>query len=227
MSLQYTGQTFRGAAVGTNGQWPWPRGGAYRSGMKRVLEVAFVMLTSIITLPLILILAGLVALDGHAPIYWQRRVGKGGRVYNMMKIRTMVPNAHEQLAAYLDANPAACAEWNATQKLKHDPRITPMGRFLRKSSLDELTQLWNVLIGDMSLVGPRPMLVEQQELYSGTAYYALRPGITGLWQVSERNEAVFAVRVFHDTEYYHHLSLLNDIKIIGRTFGVVLRGTGY
>ena len=92
MSLQYTGQAFRGAAVGTNGQWPWPRGGVYQSGLKRLLEGAFVVLTSIVTLPLILLLAGLVAMDGHAPIYWQRRVGKGGRVYNMMKIRTMVPN---------------------------------------------------------------------------------------------------------------------------------------
>ena len=138
----------------------------------------------------------------------------------------MVSNADALLEQHLACDPAAREEWNRTQKLRHDPRITPIGRMIRKSSLDELPQLWNVLVGDMSLVGPRPMMVDQQEIYPGTAYYALRPGITGFWQTSVRNESSFAERAGFDAAYLRDLSFRTDLHILMRTVRVVLRGTG-
>ena len=113
------------------------------------------------------------------------------------------------------------------QKLKNDPRITPLGRFLRRTSLDELPQLWNVLMGDMSIVGPRPMMCNQRALYPGTEYYVMRPGITGFWQTSARNESSFHERAGFDQAYYRAVSLRTDLAIIWRTFSVVLRGTGH
>ena len=114
-----------------------------------------------------------------------------------------------------------------TQKLKNDPRVTKIGQLMRKASLDELPQLWNVLAGEMSLVGPRPMMPEQKNLYPGKAYYSMRPGLTGLWQVSQRNASSFASRADFDTSYAGQLSLRTDLGIIFATVGVVLRGTGY
>ncbi|MEY8842595.1 sugar transferase, partial [Cribrihabitans sp. XS_ASV171] len=119
-------------------------------------------------------------------------------------------------------------EWDSTQKLKNDPRITLVGDFLRKTSLDELPQLWNVLVGDMSIVGPRPMLPQQLPLYRlPEAYFSLRPGITGLWQVSARNEKGFDYRADMDAEYCNELGPVADLSILLRTVGVVLRRTGY
>ena len=129
------------------------------------------------------ILVPLIMLDGGSPIYFQKRIGLNGKKFRMWKLRSMVPNADRALAAYLEENPEARAEWDHSQKLRHDPRITRVGLFIRKSSLDELPQLWNVIKGDMSLVGPRPMMMSQRRMYPGTAYYALRPGITGFWQI--------------------------------------------
>ena len=169
----------------------------------------------------------LVALDGRSPIYLQKRVGRGGRVFHMVKIRTMVPGADGLLEDHLSKDPAARREWDETQKLKSDPRITWIGSFLRKSSLDELPQLWNVWVGDMSLVGPRPMMVSQQALYPGQAYFELRPGITGPWQVSDRNASSFADRAGYDNRYLSSISLSQDLSILMRTVSVVLRGTGY
>ena len=139
----------------------------------------------------------------------------------------MVPRADTLLEYHLRKNPEARREWDETQKLKRDPRITRIGCFLRKSSLDELPQLWNVLMGDMSLVGPRPMMVDQEALYPGTAYFELRPGITGLWQISDRNASSFAERAKFDDRYLNSCSLSQDISILLQTTGVVLRGTGY
>ncbi len=131
--------------------------------------------------------------DGGSPFYRQTRVGRGGASLHHVEAALDGSWAEAKLASHLDADPAARAECgHTTQKLKNDPRITPFGQFLRRSSLDELPQLWNVLKGDMSLVGPRPMMPDQAPLYPGEAYYALRPGITGLWQVSERNATAFA-----------------------------------
>ena len=129
--------------------------------------------------------------------------------------------------ATLDQTLAARAEWDASQKLRDDPRITRVGRILRRTSLDELPQLWNVLRGDMSLVGPRPMMPSQRSLYPGRAYFALRPGLTGLWQVSKRNEASFAERASFDDDYYRRLSFALDARVLVATVRVVLRATGH
>lgn len=203
------------------------RSGLYRAGGKRVLETLLIVLSAPLILLAMLVMIAMIATDGHNPFYSQLRIGRNGRVFRMWKLRTMVPNADAQLAAWLQANPAAKAEWDATQKLKKDPRITWAGRILRKTSLDELPQLWNVLNGTMALIGPRPIMVQQQDDYSGTAYYRLRPGVTGLWQVSERNEGAFIGRVRFDEVYDRALSPRLDAWIVLRSVGVVLRGTGY
>ncbi len=200
---------------------------AYRDRFKRMLDIFLVVLMIPIALPLVIFFALVASCDGASPFFRQRRIGKNGDIFEMLKIRTMVPNANKRLKAYLDTNPAARAEWESTQKLKNDPRITPIGRFLRKSSLDELPQLWNVLRGEMSIVGPRPMMEDQKTLYPGLSYYALRPGITGSWQVSDRNATTFSARAQYDTDYYNTLSLKTDLSILVRTVGVVLRCTGY
>ena len=144
----------------------------------------------------------------------------------MLKIRTMVANADAHLETYLAENPEARREWDEKQKLENDPRITRFGNILRKSSLDEMPQLWNVLKGEMSIVGPRPMMVDQQELYPGTDYYMLRPGVTGPWQISDRSQGSFAGRARFDAAYNKTLSLKNDLHILAGTAGVVLRCTG-
>lgn len=200
---------------------------SYRRIWKRALDIALVVVASPIVLPLTIILAFLIRLNGHNPFYVQRRVGRNGKVFRMWKFQTMVPNAESVLRQYVEANPKARAEWNAHQKLKNDPRITMIGRFLRKTSMDELPQFWNVLIGNMSLVGPRPMMVDQKSLYPGTSYYRMRPGITGLWQISDRNNCEFKDRAKFDEDYERVISLRSDISIMARTLGVVLRGTGY
>ena len=199
----------------------------YRNGAKRIFDVTLVLLTLPITLTLILFLLLLVALDGRNPLYLQKRIGRDGRVFHMFKIRTMVAGAEELLEEHLSQNAEARHEWNETQKLKRDPRITRIGLFLRKSSLDELPQLLNVLVGDMSLVGPRPIMLEQEALYPGEAYFQLRPGLTGPWQISDRNETRFAERASFDSQYLSTFSLSDDVAILLRTINVVLRGTGY
>lgn len=203
--------------------------GVYPLAGKTILDWLFVLASLPVVLPLVGILALLAALDGGTPFYRQRRVGRHGKIFHMLKIRTMVPDAEHILQEYLEQNPEARDEWDHKQKLRYDPRITRLGRFLRKTSIDELPQLWNVLRGDMSLIGPRPMTVDQQALYPnpGAAYYRLRPGITGLWQVSDRNQSSFADRAEFDADYYNALSLKTDLSIFMRTIGVVLRGTGY
>ena len=206
---------------------PKNRGAAYRNGVKRCLDIALVVMSLPIALPLILGMMVLVSISGGNPIYRQKRLGRGGRVFNMYKIRTMVPGADALLEDHLCKNREARREWNERQKLKCDPRITSLGCFLRKSSLDELPQLLNVLKGDMSLVGPRPMMVDQRSIYPGTAYFELRPGITGPWQVSDRNESSFAERAAFDRRYLMSLSFSQDLSILLKTVSVVLRGTGY
>ncbi len=200
---------------------------AYPKLFKRLTDILFVLLALPIVLPLILILAAFSGLDGSNPFYGQRRIGRNGRVFTMWKLRTMVPNAHALLEDHLNSNMLARLEWEATQKLKDDPRITPFGSFLRKTSLDELPQLWNVLIGEMSLVGPRPMMPEQRDLYPGDACFALRPGITGSWQISERNSSTFASRAEYDAAYAQELTFRNDLGILFATVGVVVKATGY
>jgi len=201
--------------------------GIYRDFGKRVLDLAIVLATAIITLPVIMVLAFLVSLDGGSPFFRQRRVGRDNTVFHMWKLRSMVPDAEARLAAHLAHDPDAKREWDASQKLKRDPRITRIGRFIRKTSMDELPQLLNVLRGEMSLVGPRPMMCDQRVLYPGTAYYRLRPGISGFWQISDRNEAEFKSRAIYDLKYEQAVSLKTDLSVIARTFAVVMRCTGY
>lgn len=200
--------------------------GLYNRLGKRTFDIAMVLLAA----PLILLVTGLLAWwvsrDGGKPFYSQTRIGRDGQMFRMWKLRTMVVDADEVLEKYLDENPKARLEWELMQKLDFDPRITRTGRILRKTSLDELPQLFNVLRGDMSVVGPRPFMVHQDTLYPGTAYYTMRPGLTGSWQVSDRNASTFAERARFDTSYGRQLSLLTDVKLIALTFGAVLRGTG-
>lgn len=203
-----------------------PRG-IYRHGAKRALDTFLIVASAPVVLPFILLMALIIACDGANPFFAQKRVGQNGKIFRIWKLRTMVADAESQLAAHLARNPEARAEWDRTQKLKRDPRITRIGRLLRKSSMDELPQLFNVLNGTMSLVGPRPMMVDQAPLYHGKAYFRLRPGITGLWQISARNESGFTARVRYDEAYDRCLSCWNDLGILLKTVRVVLRATGY
>lgn len=200
--------------------------GPYRRVFKRMLDILLILLAAPFVLPMVLVLAFLVARDGGKPFYAQERLGKNGKVFKMWKLRSMVVDADAQMAAYLAANPDAAREWELTQKLRMDPRITPFGHFLRRSSLDELPQLWNVFIGDMSLVGPRPMMVSQKELYPAVAYYRLRPGVTGLWQTAGRHRTTFAARADFDSEYEAHITFVQDLRILVKTVGVVVDASG-
>lgn len=201
--------------------------GIYRGFGKRTVDIFFVLAVAPLGLMIVILAALLSAVGGgHWPFYYQLRVGRGGKVFKMLKIRTMVSNADAYLETYLAENPEARREWGEKQKLENDPRITRFGNILRKTSLDEMPQLWNVLMGDMSVVGPRPMMVDQQELYPGADYYMLRPGVTGPWQISDRSQGTFAGRARFDTEYNKTLSFKNDLQILADTVGVVLRCTG-
>ncbi len=204
-----------------------PRG-VYAGFVKRLFDIFFVLLALPAAVPIILICALALRIEGGRAFYTQPRLGRGGRRFSIYKLRTMVPDADAKLERLLRENAALRAEWESTQKLKKDPRITIVGDFLRKTSLDELPQLWNVLVGDMSIVGPRPMLPQQLPLYRlPEAYFSLRPGITGLWQVSARNEKGFDYRADMDAEYCNELGLVADLSILLQTVGVVLRRTGY
>jgi exopolysaccharide production protein ExoY len=219
---------FNQPLVQTTERWDLPRRERmYRQRFKRGLDLLLVLLALPIVLPTVLILAALIAAQGHSPFYRQDRLGLGGRVFTLWKLRTMIPDADARLSEHLAQNDAARREWDAFQKLKCDPRITPLGQVLRKTSLDELPQLWNVLKGDMSLVGPRPMMPEQRVLYPGSAYYQLRPGLTGPWQISDRNSSTFAQRAEFDSTYERTVSLATDVRVLVATFGVVLRCTGH
>lgn len=202
----------------------------YASSGKRVLDLGLLLLMSPVILPVMALLLLVTALTGGAPLYSQDRVGEGGHVFRCWKIRTMVRNADRVLHELLASDPALATEWAHKQKLSNDPRITRIGALLRRTSLDELPQLWNVLNGTMSLVGPRPFLPAQRALYlSGSAdapYYQMRPGLTGLWQISKRSQGTFAERAVYDGEYSQSISLGSDLDILLRTFAVVLRGTG-
>lgn len=198
----------------------------YARIMKRVFDLLIVTFASVPVLTVLLVLGTIVAMDGHAPIYMQDRVGRDGRLFRLFKLRTMVTDADAVLAQTLAADPAARAEWDEFQKLRNDPRITLIGRILRKTSLDELPQLLNVALGHMSIVGPRPIMDNQRAIYPGTEYYAMRPGITGFWQISVRNESSFAERANFDRTYFNAMSFATDLRVIGKTFSVVIKGTG-
>lgn len=200
--------------------------GYYRRTGKRFFDIAFVLLTAPFVVPLTLFFSVLLICQGVTPFYWQERVGLNGKTFHLLKLRTMVHDAEVVLERHLASNPEAREEWERNQKLRDDPRIIKAGMFLRKSSMDELPQFWNVLVGEMSMVGPRPMMVNQKSLYPSKIYYAMRPGVSGLWQVSRRNQSSFAERAHHDTEYWKNMSFGTDLSVLFQTIFVVLRGTG-
>ena len=202
----------------------------YGSYGKRAIDIVLVVLAAPVILPVLAVILLVTAMSGGKPLYIQRRIGRGGREFRCWKVRTMVRNADGVLAKMIATDADTAAEWHRNQKLANDPRITRFGRLLRRSSLDELPQLWNVLTGDMSLVGPRPFTPDQKELYAegrgDAAYYALRPGISGLWQVSRRNAGSFAERFHYDELYGRALSFTADMHILWRTCAVVVMATG-
>jgi exopolysaccharide production protein ExoY len=194
-------------------------GAHYPIGMtpKRIIDIALALSGIVLLAPLLIIcfVVTIVASPGPA-LFRHRRVGFNGKHFDCLKFRTMVTDAPERLRHLLDSDPVAAAEWAANRKLRDDPRVTAMGTILRKSSLDELPQLFNVLRGDMSIVGPRPVTDEELERYNSGigAYLACRPGITGLWQVSGRSTTTYDKRVACDAFYANNWSMVLDAKIM-------------
>jgi len=196
---------------------------------KRALDIIGAGVGLVLLAPFFLIVALMVRADGGPAFFAHQRVGRGGKLFGCLKFRSMVIDSQARLEALLANDPAARAEWEATRKLKNDPRITRIGRFLRSTSLDELPQLINVLRGEMSLVGPRPVQEAEIDRYYGASaahYMAVRPGITGLWQVSGRSETSYESRVALDVAYVSRPSLLADISILLRTPVAVLSRRG-
>lgn len=195
---------------------------------KRIFDLVFAILLLPILLPVIAVLWLIVRSDGGPGFFGHRRVGKNGKPFRCWKIRSMVMDSQERLAAHLAENPEASAEWARDQKLTNDPRITKLGNILRKTSLDELPQIWNVLKGEMSFVGPRPVVRDEMRRYGEhrTAYLSLKPGLTGLWQVSGRNDVSYDERVQMDVEYLAKASFFTDLKIIAKTVHAVVGSTG-
>jgi Undecaprenyl-phosphate galactose phosphotransferase WbaP len=197
--------------------------------VKRWADVSLVVSLSILLLPLLCVIAAAVWLGSPGPILFShRRIRRHGEFFTMWKFRTMCINSGEVLERYLAAHPEARTEWRACHKLKNDPRVTAVGRLLRHTSLDELPQLWNVLNGTMSLVGPRPIVAAEVEKYGECFhdYCAVKPGITGLWQVSGRSELTYEQRVQLDREYARNWSLQTDAKILMRTCSSVVNRDG-
>ena len=194
--------------------------------VKRAIDLSGSALGVALLLPAFVIAAALIKIDSPGPvIFRQRRVGKGGRHFDMFKLRTMNKDAELELEECLAKNPSLGREWGLYQKLRNDPRVTRVGRFLRKFSLDEFPQLANVLRGEMSLVGPRPYFPEQQSAYGKgyESYVRVPPGITGIWQVSGRNHETFETRVKMDEYYVRNWSVFLDVYLLARTIGVVMR----
>lgn len=200
----------------------------YRRFGKRLFDVAFVIAFSPLTLSVTLFLMFIVRLDGGKSLFVHSRIGKSGREFKCYKIRTMVPNAETRLKEYLEGNPEAHAEWERDFKLKDDPRVTRLGRFLRKTSLDEFPQFLNVLRGDMSVVGPRPVTTHELSRYGDglRLLLSVRPGITGPWQVYGRNETLYHERVDLDLGYCRNHAFGTDLRLILGTMMAVIKRTG-
>ena len=195
---------------------------------KRVFDLTLAWTLLLVLLPLLIWLALQIRRDGGPVVFAHPRVGFNGRLFKCLKFRSMVVDADQRLAQLLSSQPTLRTEWERDHKLKNDPRISPVGDFLRRTSLDELPQLWNVIKGEMSLVGPRPVVTEELQKYGDDVdYYCMvRPGITGLWQVSGRNDIGYEKRVYLDTWYVKNWSLWYDIAIMFKTIRVVLRREG-
>ena len=200
-----------------------------RPSLKRAMDLAIAGAALVALAPVFLVLLLLVRADGGPGLFGHMRVGRGGHLFPCLKFRSMVVDSQARLEALLASDPEARAEWEATRKLKRDPRVTRIGAFLRRTSLDELPQLLNVLRGEMSLVGPRPVQMAELDRFYGAAaahYISVRPGITGLWQVSGRSSTSYATRVALDVAYVARPSLWQDVKILFRTPVAVLSRKG-
>ena len=196
---------------------------------KRIFDLAATVVGGLLILPILLILAVLVGIDNKGRIIFaHRRVGRKGKLFPCYKFQSMVPDAQERLEEYLAKNPEARKEWEESFKLTNDPRVTKLGAFLRKTSLDELPQLWNVLMGDMSLVGPRPIVTKEIERYGDyiREYYMVPPGITGMWQVNGRSDTTYEERVAMDTWYVRNWSVWIDLVYLFKTVKTVFTGKG-
>ena len=198
------------------------------SAAKRLLDVTGSVVIGLVFSPLIAIIAIRMSLEDGPIIFRHRRIGQGGKTFDCLKFRTMSPNSEQILQELLVRDPEANAEWVLNHKLRNDPRVTRLGRFLRRTSLDELPQLWNVLRGEMSLVGPRPIVKEEMLRYGRhlPTYLTAKPGITGLWQVTGRNDTGYRRRVAMDAYYVKRQGLLFDLRILLNTVKVVIWGRG-
>ena len=216
------------ASVASSGKTGLDCAGAARQVVKRGFDIVFGTLLIVSLLPVFALLAVLVMSDGGPATFGHVRVGRNGKSFRCLKFRSMVLNADQVLKALIESDPQVRAEWERDFKLKNDVRITRIGRFLRRTSLDELPQLWNVVRGDMSLVGPRPVIDQELERYGANVRYYLmaKPGMTGLWQVSGRSTTDYATRVSLDVAYVKNWSLLRDVSILFKTFKVVFKGSG-
>ena len=197
--------------------------------MKRVVDVVFASLLALVALPFAVLIAAAIVLETRGPVFFlHTRIGKGGRRFRLWKFRTMAVNADAVLKKHLAENPGCVFEWHRKRKLKNDPRVTRVGRLLRRSSLDELPQLWNVLRGDMSMVGPRPIIEEETAKYGSVfpLYLQVLPGLTGLWQVSGRNDTSYRKRTELDSWYIHHWTIRMDFVVLLKTVRAVVFGTG-
>ena len=196
--------------------------------LKRTMDIVGSLAIITLLSPVLLYLYFSVKKDGGNAIYGHPRIGRNGKTFKCLKFRSMVMNSKEVLDELLRTDPEARAEWEKDFKLKNDPRITKIGAFIRKTSLDELPQLFNVLKGEMSLVGPRPIVAEELDRYQDDVEYYLmaKPGMTGLWQVSGRNDVDYSARVYFDSWYVKNWSLWNDIAILFKTVNVVLKRDG-
>ena len=197
--------------------------------VKRVLDLLVCTCALPVALPLGGLIALLIRMDSKgAALYTQQRIGKNGKPFTLYKFRTMTQNADAELEIYLKNNPALADEWKRTQKLQNDPRVTKIGHLLRKTSLDELPQLINVFKGEMSLVGPRPIVEDEIERYGKVfkEYCEMDPGLTGLWQISGRSDTTYARRLACDHKYANNWSLWLDIKILAKTIPTALKGFG-
>jgi len=196
--------------------------------LKRLVDMVIAAALLALLSPLLLVVAIAVRLDGGPALFGHRRIGVSGDIFRCWKFRTMVCNANEVLARLLETDAEARAEWQRDFKLRHDPRVTRIGRFLRGTSLDELPQLFNVLLGHMSLVGPRPIVADEIGRYGAAFhdYARCRPGITGVWQVSGRNHVDYRERVRLDQDYARHWSLAHDCRILLKTPVAVLKKDG-
>ena len=196
--------------------------------IKRTFDIVLSAVFLVLFSPLFAYLFFKIRQDGGSATYSQIRVGRNGKVFHCYKFRTMVMNSSEVLKQLLETDMDAKREWEKSFKLKNDPRVTAIGRFLRKTSLDELPQLWNVLKGEMSLVGPRPIIRQELRFYGDDTvyYYMVRPGLTGLWQISGRSDTDYVTRVYLDSWYVKNWSLWNDITILAKTTNVVVKGKG-